>query len=167
MARVAVSHPGINDDESKTAPRREPPEEGRYAAIIMKTSQGVAEWAAPPVPKLTVEFQLKYMVNPDGSTSDAESGRRVWQDFILAPVESMPDLSLTHRFELRQLTDACDVKRDADGGFDDDELQQKSVFIVIKHRKGKKKDPATGEFGTFTQISRIDSAEVIADDEVL
>lgn len=167
MARVAVSHPGINDDESKTAPRREPPEEGRYAAIIMKATQGVADWTAPPVRKLTVEFQLKYMVNPDGSNSDADSGRRIWQDYICDPIPAMPDLSLTHRHELRQLTDACDVKRDPDGGFDDDELLQKSVFIVVKHRKGKKKDPATDEYPKFTNVTRVESTEVIADDDVL
>lgn len=174
MAKVTVGHPGMDSDDANVRPRRDPPTEGKYAAFIANVTVDQTAWTAPPVPKIRVEFQLKYRFNSEDNPVETdidktESGRRVWQDFILAPIEKLPDLSLTHRYELRQLLDACDVERDPDGSFDTDHLLQKPVYIVVKHRPGKEKDrdPETGELPKFTNVTRIESSTPVAADDIL
>lgn len=165
MARVTVKHQGITNPDAKKPPKREPIPEGTYAAIIMKAVPGGTR-SNPPLAKVAVEFQILYAQLEDGSKDEALKGRRAFQDFILEPDESMPDLSERRRYELVMLLDATSVEY-TDDGFDSDHLHNKSVLITIKHREGNKVDPETGNKPIFTNVTKIDAISDGSDDDDL
>jgi hypothetical protein len=164
VPKVKVKHAGITDSDAKKPPKREPVPEGDYAAIIMKAVPGGTR-SNPPLSKVAVEFQILYEIKEDGSKDDTIKGRRVFQDFILEPDESMPDLSERRRYELVMLLDATGVEYD-DEGFDSDHLGNKTTVITVKHRQGNKPDDE-GNLPTFTNVTKIDALSEGDDDDLL
>lgn len=171
MAKVTVRHPGMGSREAGTPPKRDPVPEGKYAALIMAASVDTANRFVPPVQKIRVEFQLLHRILDDGKVDETGSGRRVFQDFLLAPANDYPDLDQLRRFELVQLLDACHIPRDADGAFEieTNDMLQKTVFVHVKNRNGKEKDrdPDTGQLPVFSNVTRIESAEVVEAEELI
>jgi hypothetical protein len=165
MAKVKVAHKGLGSDDAKDAPKREPVAPGQYAAQTMGAVFGPTRHS-PPLEKVSVEFQILYGIGADGDEHDETfQGRRVYQDYILEPDPSMPDLNDQRRFELRQLLDATAAPFD-DDGFDTDDLINKTVHITIKHRKGKQPDD-DGHYPVFTNVTKVDTAEKVEADDLV
>lgn len=163
MPVVKIKHQNIKGDDATKPPKRDPVPEGDYAAIIMKAPLKATNHK-PPLAKVVVEFQLIYAINEDGTKDETIKGRRVFQDFILEPAETMPDMSATWLYELRMLLDATNVEF-TDEGFDSDHLVSKSVRITVKNRPG---DPDDDGFPrVFSNVKKIDSLEGSADDDDL
>lgn len=168
MPVVKVTHPDITDEDAKKPPKRDPVPEGDYAAIIMKAPAGAtkaSEKSPTPLAKIAVEFQILYAIAKDGSTDDALKGRRVFQDFVLEPDETMPDLSKRRAYELVMLLDATSVAY-TKTEFNSDHLISKSVKITVKHREGDKKDDE-GDFPIFTNVTRIDTLASADSDDLV
>lgn len=163
MARVAVSHEGMKDPGAAVAPKREPVPEGTYMALITKTVMGSTN-KAPILSKMSVEFQILHGFR-SAEKDETHSGRRVYQDYILDPDPRYEDLSKTRRAELVQLLEATSAPFDA-AGFDDDDILNKTVKIVVKHRKSREPD-SDGNHRVFTQIDKIDSAEEVNQDDIV
>lgn len=163
MARVPVSHEGLKDPDAAVAPKREPVPEGTYMALITKSVMGSTN-KAPVLAKMSVEFQILHAIVND-ETDETCSGRRVFQDYILEPDPRYEDLSKQRRAEIRQLLDATNAPFD-ENGFDDEDIINKTVKIVVKHRKSREPD-AEGNHRIFTQIDKIDSAEEVAPGDLI
>lgn len=165
MPEVKVTHKGLTSDEAKEAPKRTPVPAGNYHAIIMGAALKMTK-GAPPLQKVSVEFQLLYGIEENGSGHDEGSqGRRVWQDYIVEDDDRYPDISETRRHELRQLLDATEIAF-TDSGFNSDHLLNKSVVITIRHRKGDRADE-DGNFPIFTNVVKVDTAEAVAADDLV
>ena len=145
MPQVKVTHEKLTSEDSKTAPVRVPIPPGNYHALIM-AAQLRATRGTPPLQKVSVEFQLIYGIEEDGTGHDETSqGRRVYQDYILEHDDRYADISAQRRYELRMLLDATDIAF-TDEGFNTDHLHNKSVVITVRHRKAKEANPR----GAFT-----------------
>lgn len=164
MAKVTIKHEGINDPDAKVAPKRTPVPPGQYAALIVRVATGATK---KHLAKITVEYQLLYGITEADPHDLAHKGRRVFQDYVLEPDDSYPDISQQRRYELRMLLDACDAEIDADGAFDTDDLDQQSVIITVRHRPGSTPDPDTNEVPIFTNVVRVESAEQVPEDEIV
>lgn len=158
MPEVKITHPGITSDDAKTAPRRELVSPGDYHAVIVSTPDGATRHS-PPLRKISVEFQILFAIAEDGSQSDLHQGRRVYQDYILEPSGSMPDMNEVWRHELRQLLDAAECEY-TEEGFNTDHLINKNCIITVKHRKGNKQDDE-GNFPIFTNVVKVNTATPI------
>lgn len=155
MPEVKITHAGITSEDAKTAPKREPVPEGTYQAVIVSAPSGATNHK-PPLAKVSVEFQLLYAVNEDGSQDDSHQGRRCYQDYILEPEPAKPDMNEIRRYELRMLLDAAEVEY-TDEGFNTDHLVNKNVIITVKHRKGRQQDE-DGNYPIYTNVVKVDSA---------
>jgi hypothetical protein len=171
MAKVKVTHPGLTSQEAKDAPKREAVPPGRYHAQIMNVREGSTNHAEP-LKKVTAEFQILFMIVEADEEAGIEEnqdvthkGRRVYQDYITEPENSSPDLSEQRRWELVQLLDATNAPYD-DDGFDTDDLQEKVVIITVRHREGTKTDD-DGKKRVFTNVTKVDTAEAIGDDDLV
>lgn len=164
MAKVTIKHDGIKDPDAKIPPKRTPVPAGQYAAIIASVRSGATK---KHLAKITVEYHLLYGITETEPHDETHKGRRVWQDYVLEPDDSYPDISQRRRFELRQLLDECDVEIDDDGAFDTDHLDQKPIVITVRHRPGTEKDPDTGEYQVFTNVVRVASPEQVDADDLV
>lgn len=165
MAKVKVTHKGLTSEEAKEAPKREPVPPGQYHTLICNVSEGATRHSTP-LSKISVEFQIIFMVGEDGQQDETHQGRRVYQDFILEHDEGMPDLSEQRRWELVMLLDACNAEYD-DEGFDPDDLKEKKVLITVRHREGKEDDPVTGQKRIFTNVVKVDSTEPVEEGDLI
>lgn len=165
MAKVKVTHPKLTSDDAKEAPKREPVPPGKYHAIIMNVQEGSTKHATP-LSKVSVEFQLLFGLGADGKQHDeTHKGRRVYQDYILEHDPSMTDLSDQRRWELVMLLDGAGVEYD-DSGFDTDHLKEKTVIITVRHREGTKTDD-DGNKMIFSNVTKVDSAEAVGEDDIV
>lgn len=160
MPQVKISHPSITDDSAKAPPPRDPIPPGIYHAIIMSAVQGITN-NSPPQVKLTVEYQILF---EDATHNDALAGRRVFQQYVLEPVPN-PQLAALHRHELRQLLDATGIPY-TDDGFNSDHLQTKVVKITVRQKTGTQAG-ADGVLPVFTNVIRVDTAEVFEEGAIL
>lgn len=169
--KVTVRHPGMSSKEAEVPPKREPVPEGKYATTIMAASVDMATRFAPPIPKIRVEFQILHRILDDGQVDQTANGRRVFQDYLLAPANDYPDLDQQRRFELVQLLDACNIPRNSDGEFEieTNDMLQRTVFVHIKNRNGKEKDrdPVTGRIPVFSNVTRVESAETVKEADLI
>lgn len=164
--KVQVTHRSLTSDEAKKAPRRDPVPVGTYHATIMNVSTGTTNHNDNPLMKISVEFQILFSIDPEtGEKKEDQRNRRVYQDYILEHDDSRPDLSEQRRYELRQLLDACDADFN-DEGFDTDDLQERTVVITVRHRESNKVDDE-GNKRIFTNVSKVDTAEEIAEGDVI
>jgi len=164
MPQVRVAHPNITSDEAAKVPERTLIEPGDYAALIMSVNLGMTR-TAKPLAKITVEMQI--LRSFDDSKATVFAGRRVYQDYILEPDESMEDLSKQRAHELRMLLDATGIPFN-DEGFNTDHLIAKSVKITIKHRMGRP-DPAdlAKPVPVYMSVSKVDTLAHISSDQLL
>jgi hypothetical protein len=163
MPEVKVTHNKLTDPDAANKPPRRPPiVEGDYIAVIMAAPLGVTK-GTPPLNKVSVEFQILHTADERKDTS--ESGRRVFQDYVLEPDAAKPDLSAQRRWELRMLLDSAKVPY-TDDGFNTDHLVTKTVKITVIHKKGDKVDD-DGKPLMFTNIKKVDTAEEISDEDLV
>jgi hypothetical protein len=106
-----------------------------------------------------------HKVEEDGSVNDDMSGRRVYQDFILEKDPNYPSLDSQRRYELRMLLDATNTPF-TDSGFNSDHIVNKSVKITVRHRTGKTPDQ-NGNLPVFSNVVKVDTAEVINEDDLV
>lgn len=170
MARVTIKHEGIKDDDATVPPKRDPVPEGNYNALIVAAHQSATS-SSPPLAKVAVQFQIVSRLADEGQEApppDAEkdAGRRVFQDYIIEPDPTMPQMNDQRKYELRCLLDAAKVDFD-DTGFDTDDLLNKPVKIKVRHRRGTKVDPDTNELPIFTNVRKVESLEEISSDDLV
>lgn len=162
MPDVRVTHDSLSSDDAATPPKREVIPVGTYVALIQDVKPGSTQ-GTPPLAKITVEFNILHDENGD----DKLQGRRVFQDFILEKESNRESLNQARRYELRQLLDATETPY-TDEGFNTDHMLNRTVVITVRHRKGKprnaeeEKDPPI-----FTNVTKIDTAEEVTDDDIL
>jgi len=158
VPEVKITHPSITSDDAKTAPKREPVPAGTYHAVVVSAPAGATRHH-PPLAKVSVEFQILFSVGDNGAHDETHQGRRVYQDYILEPEESKPDMSEIRRYELRMLLDAAEVEY-TDSGFNTDHLINKTLVITVRHRKGNKQND-DGTFPIFTNVVKVDTAKSV------
>jgi hypothetical protein len=157
MPKVKVTHPNIAGEDATAPPVRTPIEPGTYEAAIVGVALGTTK-GEHKLMKMSVSYQVLNKIAEDGKAEKVESGRRVFQDYILEADLNYPDLSDQRRFELRQLLDATGVPFD-DDGFDTDHFitePHKRVRITVKHREGTELDDA-GRKRIFTNVTKVDA----------
>lgn len=164
MPEVNVTHESLSGQDATTAPKREPVEPGLYKALVMSCPLGTTR-GTPPLQKISAEFQLIHKVEEEGKIDDACSGRRVYQDFILEKDPSFPSLDSQRRYELRMLIDATGTPF-TDKGFNTDHVVNKTVLITVRHRTGRQPDE-NGNLPVFTNVVKIDTAEVVNEDDLV
>lgn len=171
MAKVKVGHTNVTGDEAKKPPKRDPVDAGWYNALIVAATLATTT-KSPILTKVAVQFQILSRLPddgedklPDGVNSEKDAGRRVFQDYILEPDPTMPQMNEQRRYELRCLLDAAEAKFD-DDGFDTDDLIDKPVKIKVTNRAGNKVGE-DGEVPIFSNVRKVESlATVEADDLV-
>lgn len=162
MPEVKIGYAKITDPEAAKKPPKKPPVAiGTYKAVIASAPLGVTK--GTPLQKLAVEFQIVCSAENGDMT---ETGRRVYQDYVLEPDPAKPDWDDQRRFELRSLLDASGIKY-SEGAFNNDHLVGCTVLISVIHRLGKEVDPDTQTFPKFANISKVDTAETINPDELV
>lgn len=168
MAKVKVTHKQkLTSDEAAKPPARELPDPGQYLSGIKGTNLGIVKGSAPPIRKLTVEFELKHQVLDDARTDEKWKGKRVWQDYILEDDPSQPALNPQRLYELRMLLDATETAYD-DDGFDPDDLKAKECMIWIKVKQASQKQGQKIEdVPFFTNVHKVDTAKKIDADSLL
>lgn len=161
MPEVKVTLDSLTDESAKVAPLREPVPPGVYQAVIMAAPLGVTK--GPPVlQKISVEFQILFN---DEDKGDAQSGRRVYQDYLLEKIPGNPSFTQQRRYELVQLLEACGVPY-TENSFNTDHLVNKVVKITVRHRKGKAEkqgDPIP----VFANVAKVDTAEDVAEGDLV
>ena len=164
MPEVNVTHDALSGEDATTAPKREPVPPGLYKAVVMSCPLGTTK-GAPPLQKISAEFQIIHLIGENKEIDDKDSGRRVYQDFILEKDPSYPSLDSVRRYELRMLLDATGTPF-TDKGFNTDHIVNKSVVITVRHRTGRQPDEH-GNLPVFSNVVKIDTAEEVNEDDLV
>lgn len=166
MPKVQTKVGDIASDDAKKLPKRDEVPPGDYYAQIANAALGTTK-NAPTRQKLTLEFQIQGRADGNDKLPECQ-GRRVWQDYMLEKVND-DTLDQMSRFRIRNLLDATGIAYEAVGSeeepsfeFDSDHLIGKNVIISVTKSTKQRED------GThFTNVNRIDTAEEIADDDLV
>lgn len=165
MPVVKVTHKALTSDDAKTAPKRTPVPPGVYHAVIMSAAHKLTR-GSPPLQKVSVEFQILFGVEEDGSGHDETStSRRVWQDYICEDDERYPEISETRQHELRQLLDSAGCPF-TDTEFNSDHLLNKNVMVTVRHKKGSEAD-ADGNYPIYSNVVKVDSVEKVSEGDLV